>query len=178
MDYKPKIMQHFVEVYTNNGGPATGYALLMNSFLADKYHFIPLIQKKSLSGINLSLLNDLVKQIKKEKPDIVHIRGLLSEGFYGMLAARLAGCKKVVLSVHGMSIDTIEISPIKKFIYNKFIDPFTLRNADLVYCVCEYATKRPYINKYTNHLYGFIYNVAPEYSKYDSVIAKKKYEKN
>lgn len=164
---KPIIMQHIVAAYMNNGGPATGYNLLMNSHLKDKYNLVPLIQKDG-SGINLKIVIDLVCQIKKVRPDIIHVRGLQSEGFYGLLAARIAGCKKVIVSVHGTSIDSLMTSRFKRIIYSKIIEPFTLKNASIVYCVCEYAAKRPYIVKNATKLYGYIHNVAPDYSNFDS----------
>lgn len=161
---KPIVMQHNTTSFIDNGGPATGVRLLMESDLKHKYQFIQLLEK---DGNKISVIKDLITQIKSVKPDLIHIRGLQSSGFYGLLAARLAGCKKIVVSVHGTSIDS-EISSIKKFIYKKLIEPFTLKNADLVYCVCDYAAKRPYIFKNTKNLYGYIHNAAPDYSGYDA----------
>lgn len=171
---KPIIMQHCVASYANFGGPATGYRLLMESKLNEKYQFLPLIQREAPHGINFSLLYDLFIQIRKVKPDIIHIRGLHSEGFYGLLAARLAGCKKIVLSVHGTYTDSLNIGRLKKFLFGKIIEPFTLRNASLVYCVCDFAVKRPYIYKNTKKLYGYIHNAAPDFSSNDSKKARQK----
>ncbi|MTK53264.1 glycosyltransferase [Paludibacter sp.] len=174
MNDKPKIMQHCVEAYLNIGGPATEYLLLMNSPLKDKFQFDPLLQREAPHGINLALLRDMIAQIKKVKPDIVHVRGLHSEGFYGLLAARLAGVKKVVLCVHGTYTDSLNVGVFKKFIYGRIIEPFTLRNADLVYCVCDFAARRPYIYQHTNRLYGFIHNAAPDYSMYNKEESRQK----
>jgi glycosyltransferase involved in cell wall biosynthesis len=160
---KPVIMQHNTASFIDNGGPATGVKLLMESDLKSRYEFVPLIEK---NGSSIFIIKDLIAQIKKTKPDLIHIRGLQSSGFYGLIAARLGGCKKVIVSVHGISIDS-GIGQIKKVLYKKFIEPLTLKNADLVFCVCDYAAKRPYILRNTKNLYGFIHNAAPDYSECD-----------
>lgn len=160
---KPIIMQHNTTSFIDNGGPATGVKLIMESHLKNKYQFIQLLEK---GGNKISVIKNMVTQIKKVKPDLIHVRGLQSSGFYGLLAARLAGCKKVIVSVHGMSIDTA-IGFSKKLFYKKIIEPCTLKNADLVFCVCNYAAQRPYIIKNAKNLYGYIHNAAPDYSSYD-----------
>lgn len=163
----PVVMQHYCTNQIHNGGPATGALLLINSKLRKKYYFVPLEQTFAPHGINLTLLHDLCKKIKRVKPDILHIRGLQSEGFYGVLAGKLAGCKKIVVSVHGLYGDDSSCQGFKKWIFSNIIEPLTLKMADLVYCVCEYATKREIIYKNASHLYGYIWNAAPDYSQYN-----------
>lgn len=156
------IMQHQIESQLDNGGPATGLKLLLDSDLSKHFEFVPLIQFTNLKSF-FRLFFDLYSQVKKIKPEIVHVRGLQSMGFVGLIAARLAGCKKIVVSVHGSSIDSIGIGRLKLILYKYIVEPFTLRNANLVYCVCEYAAKRNYIERNTSNLYGHIYNAAPNY---------------
>lgn len=163
----PVVMQHYCTNQIHNGGPAAGALLLINSKLRKKYNFVPLEQTFAPHGINLKLLHDLYKKIKRVKPDILHIRGLQSEGFYGVLAGKLAGCKKIVVSVHGLYSDDSSCQGFKKWIFSNIIEPLTLKMADLVYCVCEYATKREIIYKNASNLYGFIWNAAPDYSQYN-----------
>lgn len=176
MKKKPIVMQHIVEEYINNGGPATGYKLLMASDLKDKYDFVPLIQKQG-TGFNLRLLIDMVKQIRKTKPDLIHIRGLQSEGFYGLLASRLAGVKNTVVSVHGTYSGATKMRFLKKIVFEKIIEPQTLKYARLVYCVCEYATKRPIIYNNATNLYGYIHNAAPEISQIDPELTTSRIKK-
>ncbi|WP_337042024.1 glycosyltransferase [Emticicia sp. 17c] len=158
---KKVIMQHVVNV-TGVGGPVTGFRLLMQSTLKDKFDFVALEQRIAANGINFKLLWSLYKQIKATKPDILHIRGLQSEGFYGVLAGRLAGCKKIALSVHGFYSDVIGLSNSKKWVFRYIIEPLTLRMASGIYCVCEYATKRPIIQRNAKNLRGYIHNAAPD----------------
>jgi glycosyltransferase involved in cell wall biosynthesis len=163
---KPIIVQHYVTSQVNNGGPATGATLLMKSYLKEKYNFIPLKQTFAPHGLSIKLFWDLYKQIKKSSPEIIHIRGLQSDGFYGVLAGKMAGCKKIVLSVHGLYSDSTEVKGIKKWVFSKLIEPLTLKMADLVYCVCEHATNRPIIKSNAVRLFGYIHNAAPDYSNY------------
>lgn len=169
---KPKIMQHYAVSQVNNGGPATGAILLMNSFLKDEFDFIPLQQTFAPHGLSFRLLIDFYKKIKYVNPQILHIRGLQSEGLYGLLAGRLAGCKRIVVSVHGLYSDDTQVNVCLKIIFRRIIEPLTLRLADLVYCVCEYAVKRPIIYKNAIHLYGYIYNAAPDYSSYNKHLTR------
>ena len=51
-----------------------------------------------------SLLFDLIKIFRKEKPDIVHLNSS-KMGFTGALAARIAGIKKIVFTTHGWAFN-------------------------------------------------------------------------
>jgi L-malate glycosyltransferase len=163
---KNRVMQHVIQI-TGMGGPLTGYNRLINSKLSSKYHFIPLVQTFPPRYLGLNLFFDLYKKIKKENPEILHIRGLQSEGFFGVLAGKAAGCKNIVLSVHGFYFDEIELSKIKKFLFKRIVEPLTLRLADSVYCVCDYAVKRDIIQNNAKHLFGYIHNAAPNFSNLD-----------
>ncbi len=64
-----------------------------------------------------------------------------------MMAGRLAGCKRILVTVHGLASDTVEMNALKRILYKYIVEPFTLRNVDYVYCVCNYASNRPIIKK-------------------------------
>lgn len=166
---KPTVMQHIVESYKNNGGPFTGLNLILNSYLKQKYNFPILYQNRAPHGINIKLLYDLFKEIKSVKPDILHVRGLQSEGFYGVLAGRIAGCKNIVLSVHGFYSEVVGLNWIMKNIFRHIIEPITLQLANSVYCVCDHATNKAMIKKNVRKLSKTIYNAAPNYSNLNKV---------
>lgn len=157
---KIKIIQQYFKMQVNNGGPATGANLLLNSELKDKYEFVSMDEYHS-SFINWKLFCYFYKTIKSVNPDIVHIRGVQLEGFWGVLASKLCK-KKVVLSVHGLYADSVSLDGIKKWIFRRLLEPYALKNADLVYCVCQYAASRDYIRKNARNLYGYIHNAAPD----------------
>jgi len=153
-------MQHYV--FTGSaGGPVTGLRKLMNSQLSERYRFVPLHQDRAANGINVGLFLDLVNEIRRAKPDILHVRGLQSEGLYGVLAGRVAGCRRIVLSVHGFYGDVILLGTIKRFLFNYLVEPLTLWSADAVYCVCEAASRRRMIKTFARNFKGVIPNVAP-----------------
>jgi len=98
-------------------------------------------------GINIRLLDRMRGQIEQAAPDLLHVHGLQSEGLYGLMAGRLAGCKRILVTVHGLASDTVEMNSVKRVLYRHIVEPFTLRNVDFVYCVCDYASNRPIIRK-------------------------------
>lgn len=159
---KKVILQQYFKSQINNGGPATCAILLMNSFLKDKYEFVPMDGWFPFKTGFIKQFLYFYKTIKEVKPDLVHIRGVQLEGFYGILAAKLLGVKSV-LSVDGMMIDAQHIGKLKRSIFKYILEPFALRNADLTYCVCKSASERDFVRKNTKNLYGYIHNAAPLY---------------
>jgi glycosyltransferase involved in cell wall biosynthesis len=148
---KPKIL-HYYSSSTQIGGPLTYINIILNSELNKTYEFNTCFQMMAPKGINLPLLSRMRDKIKSFAPDILHVHGLQSEGFYGLLAGRLAGCKRILVTVHGLANDTVEMDPIKKILYKFFVEPITLRNVDFVYCVCDYGSNRPIIKKNARRL--------------------------
>lgn len=141
------------------GGPLIYLRSIINSELKDEFEFVTCFQNEAPGGINIRLLRRMVKEIKAQAPDIVHVHGLQSEGFYGVLAARLAGCRCIVTTVHGLAFDGQKKHGVKWFLYRYLVEPFTLRLSDKVYCVCKYASQRPIIKRNTRkNNCGYIHN--------------------
>ena len=161
-DERPKVLMYYT--YADRiGGPLTYMKTVMNSPLQEKYRFAALFQNEAPGGLNLPLLRRMTAAIRREKPDIVHVQGAQSEGFYGTLAARLAGCRRIVLTVHGFNGDDRYCPPVKRFLYRWFVEPLTLRMAHRVFCVCEYAAKRRVVTVNAGRRNrGFIHNCVPE----------------
>lgn len=173
---KPIVMQHEIS-FCEIGGPKSGLKKLINSKLNETYTFIPLYQKERAGLINIKLIADFINQIKKVNPDILHIRGLSSDAFYAALAGRISGCKNIVMSIHGFYSDVIELGFLKKVIFRLFVEPVTLKLVSKYYCVCKYATKRPLIKKNSRKLFGYIYNMAPNYDDIDKLASRKEIRK-
>lgn len=145
------------------GGPVTYINTIMNSDLKNKYTFSTCYQNKAPKGLNLKLLREMVKKIKEEKPDIVHVHGAQSEGFYGGLAAKLAGCKNIVMTIHGFAFDSSQCRGLKYFLYKYIIEPISIKMATKVYCVCEFASKRKIVVKNVgDRNCGYIHNAVSE----------------
>lgn len=160
MDSRKKVMMYYA-FEDKIGGPLVYLRQIINSKLNEKYDFTTCFQNETAGGISLKLLRRMVKKIKKESPDIVHVQGLQSEGFYGVLAAKLAGCRCIVTTVHGFAFDGQKKHGLKWFLYRYFVEPLTLRLSDRVYCVCRYASERAIIKRNVHRgNCGFIHNAA------------------
>ena len=124
-DRKPVVMMHIV-IPGQTGGPNVSADRIMNSGLRESYEFLPLNQTRVAGGrINLGLILDLRDKIRSAKPDIVHVSGLQSAGFHCALAARLAGCRRILVSIRGFSGDAVELSSAKRWFFNNVIEPAT-----------------------------------------------------
>ncbi len=157
----PKVLMYYS--YGNKiGGPLTYINMIINSPLRDKYTFVTCFQNKAPGGWDAQLLRDMTENIKKEKPDIVHVHGAQSEGFYGVLAAKKAGCEHIVMTVHGFAFDDSACKGIKHFLYKNIVEPYSLRGSEYVYCVCRAASERKIVKSNTKKKkYAYIHNPAP-----------------
>ena len=139
----------------------TGLRLLLDSPLNRKYDFRTVYQSRPARGFNLKLIWQMAREIRKHQPALVHIRGLQNEGFHGVLAGRLAGCKSIILSIHGRTGDLISVHPFKRWLFNCIIEPITLRLSHRYYCVCH-AQAEAYTSD--GAFAGVIHNAVPKHS--------------
>ena len=159
---KPKVLMYYA-FEDMVGGPLVYLRSIMNSELKDKFEFVACFQNAAPGGWDGKLYKRMVEQIRREKPDIVHVHGLQSEGMYGVMAARKAGCKHIVTTVHGFAFDAQRPHSIKYMLYRYFVEPWTLRKSKAVYCVCKYASDRPIMKKHARkHSVGYIHNAVPD----------------
>ena len=144
------------------GGPNTANRLIANSYLHKKYDFCFIAQTfHAGSRVNFRLIWDLTKQFKQEKPDLVHLSGLQSSGFHAVVAARLAGCRRILITIRGYSGDAIKLSRIKRFAFNRIFEPLTLSLCTNFYTVCEEAAKKKMVQQHKKKYLGVIHNAAP-----------------
>ena len=154
---KPVVVQHsFGEV--GAGGPIGALRRLTSSRLADAYEFVPLHQSSAAGGINFRLLKEWAVELRRVRPDIVHVRGLGNEGFHGVLAARLAGCRRVLVSVHGTQRDLTGPVTLRRRIVVEVLEPLTLMLASHVTTVCRFAMERPFVQRHRRKLVGPLVN--------------------
>lgn len=145
------------------GGPLTYINTIIGSELSEKIDFHTCYQNKAPGGFDHRLLRDMVRRLRLIKPDIVHVQGAQSEGFYGVLSAKLAGCGNIVLTIHGFAHDDSNCKGVKHFLYKYLVEPLTIRMADKVFCVCKFASQRKIVkcNAGRRNL-GYIHNPVPE----------------
>ncbi len=165
-DSKPKVVMYFT--YADRiGGPLTYLNMLMASPLNQVYDFDTCFQNKAPKGLNVSLLREMTARLKQLKPDVLHIHGVQSEGLYGAIAGRLAGCKHIVMTVHGLAFDDSGCRGIKRFLYRRIVEPLALRLSHRVYCVCDFAAQRPIVRNNAGRgkrNCGYIYNCVPAHT--------------
>jgi glycosyltransferase involved in cell wall biosynthesis len=159
MSLRPVIVQHVVGV--DGGGPLTQLNLLLKTWLAEKYRFEVVSQTRPTGGLNLRLLWELAAAIRMARPELVHVRGLLSGGFHGLMAARMAGCRRILVSVHGTMLDVQREGAflrLRAVMALRLFEPLTLRLATAVYCVCRFAAERAFIKRHARRLLGVVPN--------------------
>jgi glycosyltransferase involved in cell wall biosynthesis len=161
MTTKPIIVQHCFGVL-GLGGPMSGVRRLLESELAEKYQFETCFQTRPAGGINIRLMREMAARIRSLRPDLLHVRGLGNEGFHGLMAGRMAGCRRILVSVHGLVRDQAMWRGFSRYwrewVIGHILEPYTLRHADGVYCVCAYDANRDIIRKHSRHLLGHVHN--------------------
>ncbi|WP_214709003.1 glycosyltransferase family 4 protein [Exiguobacterium sp. s52] len=145
------------------GGPNVYYdRIRKHEFLSNKYDFVQLNQNRTAGKkISFGLINELRKQIIKEKPDIIHISGMQSSGFHCMVAALLARCKVRLITTHGFQGSSLQISSYKKIIFNSVIEPFTLILATKVLGISKFTSNHKMVDRYARNKSTYIYNFPP-----------------
>jgi glycosyltransferase involved in cell wall biosynthesis len=126
--------------------------------MSERYEFVPLHQEGANGGINVALMKEWSVRLRKIRPDLVHVRGLGNEGFHGVLAARIAGCPRILVSIHGTQRDLSGPETLRRKIVVKGLEPLTLRMATHVTTVCEYAAQRPFVQRHRAKFVGPLVN--------------------
>lgn len=157
MDKKIRVM-HYYTTPENSGGPMTYINTIIRSSLKEKYDFSICYQMKTAKEIRFNDIKRIVAEIKKEKPDILHIHGLQSEGFFGVILGRIAHVPHILMTVHGMDHEATLISNSRRVLFRNFLEPFSLRHSDYVYCVAKAAEKKDIIVHNSKYLLPCIQN--------------------
>ncbi|MEU8283045.1 glycosyltransferase [Micromonospora sp. NPDC048905] len=158
---RPVVVQHSAGAPGANG-PLTAVQRVLASPLADRYEFVRMHQHAGNGSLNLPLLREWVRLLRRVRPDLVHVRGLQNEGFHGVLAARLAGCPRVLVTVHGTVRDLRQPGrPWRRRLLVHGAEPLTLRLASHVGTVCAYAAGRDFLSGLGAKFVGVIPNGVP-----------------
>lgn len=118
-----------------------------------KVFFIPSL-KREIGLWDIKAIFALLSVFKEEKFDIIHTNST-KPGVVARFAAKLAGCKFVIHTVHGISYHKFE--PLhKRFIYY-FIESF----------FCLFSDRLVSVNNYYLKYYPFVKNKINIYNSYD-----------
>jgi glycosyltransferase involved in cell wall biosynthesis len=158
-------LQH-VAGFHRTGGPATALRRTLESRLKKKYDFVVVSQMTPTNGLSFRQLYEFAEIVRAERPDIVHVRGLGGPGFHGSLGARLGGCARIVVSVHGFTHYAEISKPIcwaRSQLLGKIFEPASLLLASATYTVCQEAANVVRYARFTKKKhYGVIYNGVSE----------------
>lgn len=160
-DMKKIKVLHQVLDPSGSGGVSSEFRALRNSELSQYYEFVPMILMNFHGNVNIRDIYYYYKIIKKEKPDIIHIRGAAVDGLNAVIAAKLAHCGRILIAVHGMYSDLIYISALKRWISKNIVERLIFHFADGISCVCKNAMDRSYFDRYRNKMLPYVYNRIP-----------------
>lgn len=134
----------------HSGGPATA----LMKMLAHSHRSYPVVwQSRAAGGISLPLMREMAKEIRVHKPDLVHVRGLGNEGFHGVVAARMAGAKNILLSVNGTQRDLESTAKDWRVRFVSYVlEPMSLNLASHVVAICEFAAQRDFLMPYRHKM--------------------------
>lgn len=151
---KPRIVQHSFGS-PGSGGPIGALGRVLASDMAQRFEFLHVSQPHPAGGINFALVNQMAREMKAFGADIAHVRGLGNEGFHGVLAAKVAGVPKILVSVHG-SVRDLQYQPskLRGFVVGQLLEPLTLRLATHVVTVCEAARSKPVLRAVSKKVIG------------------------
>lgn len=142
-----------------SGGPITALGHILNSPLAKKYEFVRMHQPHGARAIDYRLLRRWIGLLTRVDPDLVHVRGLGNEGFRGALAAKIAGCPRVLVSIHGTVRDLRSTAPtLRRRGLISAIEPATLQMATHLITVSQSAAQREFLDPYRSKLVGVVPN--------------------
>lgn len=157
---KPKVMLHYI-LPPNISGPNMSMSRIENSWLADHFIFGQLIQDEIPGKIlNVRLIIKLIKQIRSFNPDIIHVSGLQSAGFYAVIATRIAGHRNILMAIHGSSVEANNFPQLFKALYRFLIEPISMKMSKKIYTVCHDMSSKFNISKKKNYT-GVLHNPAP-----------------
>lgn len=157
-----KKIMHYYTYPENSGGPLSYIKNIVSSEYLKDIQFSACYQMKPFSALKYRDFRRIANEIKDFNPDILHIHGLQAEGFVGLLAGSKAKVKKILMTVHGIQIDGQDIGNFKRLLFGRFIEPYTLKKSDAVYCVCKAMENRDIIKKNSANLLPTVYNFVPD----------------
>jgi sugar transferase (PEP-CTERM/EpsH1 system associated) len=98
------------------------------------------------NGKQLGIILKLKDLIKKEKPDIVHTHNVDAYE-YGVIAAKLAGVKKIIHTAHGKSVKETNFKQSIERIYHRLTSLFVTSYVTVSHDLEKYAAENWCLNK-------------------------------
>jgi glycosyltransferase involved in cell wall biosynthesis len=118
-------------------------------------------QREAAGGISAPLIRRLVDELRRLRPELLHVRGLGNEGFHAALAGRLAGVPRILVSVHGTHRDLVGGGGLRRAAVVSLLEPATLRMADAIVTTCHSAARRDFLDPVRHKLLAPVPNGVP-----------------
>lgn len=160
METRPRIL-HLSSSSAPLGGVWTYIQLLCRSELGKNYEIEVRHFPGRHRGISWGSIQAIRRTILEVKPELVHLHGLLTEGFHLAIGARLAGGVPSVMAVHGFIEDSQFRVPWRRWLIGRILEPCSLSLVDQFYCVSRFGTQKRAIRARCRGNRGVIDNGIP-----------------
>lgn len=159
---RPKVIE-FCFGQPASGGPIVSLERVIQSprYVAE-FRAEVILQSEGHGGFDIPTIIRWARLVRRQKPDLVHCRGLGNEGFHSVLAARLGGAKRILVSVHGSHADLAGRPNFKRYVVIKLLEPLTLTMATHVATVSSWGSKRGYLRRWEKKIVGAVPNGVKE----------------
>ena len=170
----PKIRIAQQYVCADCGGIRSEYrALCVRNTLTESFELIPVELRSCHGGISVSDIRHWYRAFRAAAPDIIHVRGAGVESLNAIIAARLAGHAKVLVTVHGMFSDLVYYPSVRRWICRHMIEPLIFSLSDGISCVSQRAAERPIFDRHRRKMLPCVFNRMPTYPPPDPEMRKK-----
>lgn len=157
----PVVVEHSVGP-RGSGGPVMALESVLASPLSRRYDFVRMHDPGRTRAFDSRLLREWVGFLRRVKPDLVHVRGLHADGLHGVLAARLARCPRILLTVHGTVRDVQDSARTwRRFLLVHGAETVSLGAATHVATVCQHAAGRKFLRPFSPKFLGVVPNGVP-----------------
>lgn len=169
----PKIRIAQQYVCADCGGIRSEYrALCARDTLTESFELIPVELRGCHGGISVSDIRHWYRAFRAAAPDIIHVRGAGVESLNAVIAARLTGHAKVLVTVHGMFSDLVYYPSVRRWICRHVIEPLIFSLSDGISCVSQQAAERPVFDRYRRKMLPCVFNRMPTYPPPDPEIRR------
>ncbi len=150
-----RVMQHCFGK-PGSGGPVVAFERFLSQSVRP---YGQIVQTEPAGGFNLELIRRFVFEIRRYRPELIHVRGLGNEGFHAAVAAKLAGVPNILVSIHGTQRDLKQPSnSLRNDVVIRVLEPLTMVMATHIATVCEFAAGRAFLTPYRQKLVGAVPN--------------------
>lgn len=136
--------------------------VLKNKNIKERFDCRPVIYNGKQGFLGRKAIAFYKNKLKKIRPDLVVIRGAGPDGYYAVLGAKKAKCKKILVGIHGLYTDITTINPIKKLLIRFFVENSIFKKCTSFYTVCDDAyISHKFLHRFHKKYLGTVYNPMP-----------------